>query len=83
MTAAYYFTLPAQDRGLRDGEHIVHLTYLEGCAHCSKEIGNYVLHTAFLIGLTELWHSDSQDFHTVYFFFVIFLRLVFFSIVPK
>ena len=57
MTAAYYFTLPAQNRRLGNGEHIVHLADLEGCTHCSKEIGDNILHTALLIGLAELRYS--------------------------
>ena len=66
----------AQNRRLRDGKHIIHLSDFESRTHCSKEIGNYVLHTALLIGLTELRNPDSQHFHAVDFFFVILLRFV-------
>ena len=68
----------AKDRRLGNGEHIILLSDLEGCTHCAKEIRNNVLHTALLVGLTEFRHSDSQNFYAVDFFFVIFLRLVFF-----
>ena len=57
MTAAYYFALPAKNRWLGDGDHIVHLADLEGRTHCSKEIGDNILHTALLIGLAELRYS--------------------------
>ena len=67
----------AEDRRLGNGKHIIHLSNLEGCPHCPKEIGDNVLHTALLIGLAELRHTDSQHFHAVDFFFVIFLCLIF------
>ena len=66
-----------EDRRLGNRKHIIHLSNLEGCPHCPKEIGDNVLHTALLVGLTEFRHSDSQNFHTVDFFFVILLRLIF------
>ena len=67
----------AKDRRLGNGEHIILLSDLEGCAHRSKEVGNNVLHTAFLIGFAELRHPDSQYLHAVDFFFVILLCLIF------
>ena len=47
----------AENRWLGNREHIVLFSNLEGRPHRSKEIGNNVLHTALLIGLTELRHS--------------------------
>ena len=62
---------------IRYNEHIIRLSNLKCRTHCPKEIGDNVLHTALLIGLAELQHTDSQHFHAVDFFFVIFFCLIF------
>lgn len=51
----------AQNRRLRYGKHIIHLSNLEGRPYRSKEIGDNILHTVLLIGLAELRYSYPYE----------------------